>query len=64
MNGVDRQVLVASDIQWPNGITLGTKAHVRRTHLIVHSLPLHIRLMNIEADGFLGSFWKQTFALV
>lgn len=25
MNGVDRQVLVASDIQWPNGITLGRK---------------------------------------
>lgn len=23
MNGVDRHVLVASDIQWPNGITLG-----------------------------------------
>lgn len=27
MNGVDRQVLVASDIQWPNGITLGRKTH-------------------------------------
>lgn len=25
MNGVDRQVLVASDIQWPNGITLGRR---------------------------------------
>lgn len=24
MNGADRRVLVASDIQWPNGITLGT----------------------------------------
>ncbi|XP_071030356.1 very low-density lipoprotein receptor-like isoform X3 [Oncorhynchus clarkii lewisi] len=24
MNGVDRQVLVQTDIQWPNGITLGT----------------------------------------
>lgn len=23
MNGVDRQVLVADDIEWPNGITLG-----------------------------------------
>lgn len=23
MNGVDRQVLVETDIQWPNGITLG-----------------------------------------
>lgn len=23
MNGVDRQVLVADNIQWPNGITLG-----------------------------------------
>jgi len=23
MNGVDRRVLVATDIQWPNGITLG-----------------------------------------
>ena len=23
MNGVDRQVLVDTDIQWPNGITLG-----------------------------------------
>lgn len=31
MNGVDRQVLVATDIQWPNGITLGRKEHTR-TH--------------------------------
>lgn len=23
MNGVDRQVLVSEDIEWPNGITLG-----------------------------------------
>lgn len=23
MNGVDRQVLVADNIEWPNGITLG-----------------------------------------
>jgi len=23
MNGIDRQVLVDTDIQWPNGITLG-----------------------------------------
>lgn len=23
MNGVDRQVLVADSIEWPNGITLG-----------------------------------------
>lgn len=29
MNGVDRQVLVASDIQWPNGITLGRKTICR-----------------------------------
>lgn len=28
MNGVDRQVLVASDIQWPNGITLGKETPV------------------------------------
>lgn len=27
MNGVDRQVLVATDIQWPNGITLGMDTH-------------------------------------
>lgn len=25
MNGVDRQVLVADNIEWPNGITLGMK---------------------------------------
>lgn len=29
MNGVDRQVLVATDIQWPNGITLGRTAHTQ-----------------------------------
>lgn len=32
MNGVDRQVLVATDIQWPNGITLGRKRARTRTH--------------------------------
>lgn len=32
MNGVDRQVLVASDIQWPNGITLGTNARLHAQH--------------------------------
>jgi len=25
MNGVDRQVLVADNIEWPNGITLGER---------------------------------------
>lgn len=25
MNGVDRQVLVADTIEWPNGITLGER---------------------------------------
>ena len=25
MNGVDRQVLVASNIEWPNGISLGER---------------------------------------
>lgn len=25
MNGVDRQVLVAENIEWPNGITLGKR---------------------------------------
>lgn len=27
MNGVDRQVLVADSIEWPNGITLGELLH-------------------------------------
>ena len=31
MNGVDRQVLVSDNIQWPNGITLG-KAWSPHTH--------------------------------
>lgn len=32
MNGVDRQVLVADNIEWPNGITLGE----RKTAFIFH----------------------------
>lgn len=40
MNGVDRQVLVASDIQWPNGITLGRKTHTLK--LMTHSQHVHI----------------------
>lgn len=34
MNGVDRQVLVADNIEWPNGITLG------ETTTDCHCLPL------------------------
>lgn len=34
MNGVDRQVLVATDIQWPNGIALGTNTVC--PHVILH----------------------------
>lgn len=34
MNGVDRQVLVADNIEWPNGITLGE----RRTAVYMFSV--------------------------
>lgn len=36
MNGVDRQVLVADNIEWPNGITLG-EGRTAVLHYIVHS---------------------------
>lgn len=36
MNGVDRQVLVADNIEWPNGITLGEE-RTAVLHYIVHS---------------------------
>ncbi|TKS84137.1 Very low-density lipoprotein receptor [Collichthys lucidus] len=41
MNGVDRQVLVASDIQWPNGITLGTNTRTLR-HLKMKSWTMRL----------------------
>lgn len=38
MNGVDRQVLVADNIEWPNGITLGERraavSHITHNHLL------------------------------
>lgn len=50
MNGVDRQVLVADNIEWPNGITLGERrrqipfaARLRFT-LRVPSLVLQVQL--------------------
>lgn len=39
MNGVDRQVLVADNIEWPNGITLGEK-----TTAVFQLLSLHYML--------------------
>lgn len=35
MNGVDRQVLVADNIEWPNGITLG-ESQLLSLHYILH----------------------------
>lgn len=42
MNGVDRQVLVASDIQWPNGITLGRNMHTHSEEPLTHPQYVHI----------------------
>lgn len=36
MNGVDRQVLVADNIEWPNGITLG-EGRTAVLHYTIHS---------------------------
>lgn len=40
MNGVDRQVLVADNIEWPNGITLGERRtavfKLSSLHYILH----------------------------
>lgn len=41
MNGVDRQVLVADNIEWPNGITLGERrravSHIMSLQYVLHS---------------------------
>lgn len=38
MNGVNRQVLVATDIQWPNGITLGRNTNTKLLPVERHGL--------------------------
>lgn len=38
MNGVDRQVLVADNIEWPNGITLGERRTAVFQHLTLHEM--------------------------
>lgn len=44
MNGVDRQVLVADNIEWPNGITLGEmRTLIPTLHLIRCHISLSVR---------------------
>lgn len=45
MNGVDRQVLVADNIEWPNGITLGEQRAADFSTLV---LTLYVTHSNIS----------------
>lgn len=65
MNGVDRHVLVASDIQWPNGITLGRNIlHLHFLHRwsIKCKREIHPKMNTIEKLLVRSSasvlFWK------
>lgn len=53
MNGVDRQVLVADNIEWPNGITLGERRSAV-FHLLSLCYVLHIARLYTYCCVFLN----------
>lgn len=54
MNGVDRQVLVADNIEWPNGITLGERraAASLRFHTFLFSALLNVKKALLHSVNF------------
>lgn len=63
MNGVDRQVLVADNIEWPNGITLGERrAPVCLIISIQHML--HIAIVHPSCSLLCMLYFRLCYKLV